>query len=446
MHSDDPRVDRGRSAVYQAEESIARIMRGSRRSVRLGRAVVVLPAEVRFGTLDAIQRFVDAVLSDPPTCAQYPGRGPAQVESRRGFRCATYESGRIRVPDSDPRGRWALTRSVVLHECAHHLAGAPGHGPQFRGALSHLYRAHLGEGAATLLEHLLAPLDDLPDVDPGRDDQPPSQRRVAALLAKAQSTTSAEEAEAYLAKAALVAQRHSVTLAVGAWSASGTPGTPTHRMLPIGQPRARSNPHLVALLLAIARSWSVPVDIGQGSTYCLLYGMPADLDQVEAIYVSASALMARRAEEHVRSGSWRGTLYRPEPGEPDRPVTATVARNAFCMGFVERVRRRLALGARDARSQSDIRDPAGGLDAGSMAGTATSRAGVDLALRARDLAVTDYHRQITRARGLWRGSSSAAGAALASRHAGARAADELDRRGLPSTSRAALDASPASQG
>jgi hypothetical protein len=343
---------------------------------------------------------------------------------------ATYTSGRIHIPSADPRGRWALTRSVVLHELAHHLAGVPGHGSSFRTTLVALYARHISPGAAALLRHLFAPIDAVPalaEVEPGPDEQ---VRRVAALLAKAESTASAEEAEAYLAKAALVAQRHSVDMAVAAMGPDAHPAGPTHRMLTIGEPRRALNKLLVSLIVAIARAWSVRVDIGHGSTYVLVYGMPADLDRVEAVFATASAMMLTRAGEHVRSRQWQGTTYRPPEGGPARPVTASVARNAFCLGFIHRLGRNLDDAARQARAG------AGGASGSGASGSggpmpmpeAPSAHRVDLALRARDLAVTDYHRATSRARGTWRGSTSGAGTAAHSRRAGERAADEFGRR------------------
>ena len=162
-------------------------------------------------------------------------------------------------------------------------------------------------------------------------------RRVAALLAKAESTANGEEAEAYLAKATIVAQRHSVDMAVAAMAPGAERAAPTHRMLTIGEPRRALNKLLVSLLVATARAWSVPVDIGHGSTYVLLYGLPTDLDRVEAVFATASAMMVSGSAEHVRSGGWRGSTYRPPQGGPAKPVTAAVARNAFCLGFIQRL-------------------------------------------------------------------------------------------------------------
>ena len=206
-------------------------------------------------------------------------------------------------------------------------------------------------------------------------------------------------------------------------------------MLTIGEPRRALNKLLVSLLVATARAWSVRVDIGHGSTYVLVYGMPADLDRVEAVFATASAMMLTRAQEHVRSGQWRGTTYRPPEGGPARPVTAAVARNAFCLGFIHRLGRNLDEAARLARSG------AGGgstltRESRERTGTEPTAHRVDLALRARDLAVTDYHRATSRARGTWRGSSSGAGTAAQSRRAGERAADEFGRRGVAGGTRA----------
>ncbi len=419
MQTQDPRVDRYRGAVYQAEDTIASVMRRPHRAVRIGRHVLTLPAEVRFGSLAGVQGYVDQVLMVPETVAQYAAPAPVRVQSRRGFRKATYSAGTINIPAADPRGRWALSRAVVLHEVAHHLAAVPGHGREFRAALLHLYRLHLGADASTLLAHLLAPVEHLPDpVDSAVEDD--QVRRVSALLAKAESTSSAQEAEAYLAKAGLVAQRHSVDMALAALDRHAAPDSPTHRMLTIGEPRRALNKRLVSLLIAIAHAWGVRVDIGPGSTYVLVYGMSADLDRVESVFATASSVMQTKAHDHIESGRWRGTSYRPIDGSPARPVTAALARNAFCIGFVSRLGHNLTHAAAAARRG----DPATGVPRADPTGR-TNR--VDVALRARELAVSDYHRAASNAKGTWRGSASSAGSATHSRRAGERAADEYGR-------------------
>jgi hypothetical protein len=164
----------------------------------------------------------------------------------------------------------------------------------------------------------------------------------------------------------------------------------------------------------------VRVDIGHGSAYALIYGMPKDLDRVESVFCTASSMMLSRAHTHVRSQSWRGSTYRPSPGAAPRPVTAAVARNAFLLGFIARLGAQLEHAERLARTSR-----AGGSGVDAPLGAAPAR--VDLALRTRDLAVTDYHRATSQARGTWRGSASSAGSAAASRRAGERAADDYGR-------------------
>ena len=114
--------------------------------------------------------------------------------------------------------------TVLLHELAHHLADGTGTVRLPRGAGPALPGPR-PPGRGALLARGFEHLEGLPDPDadpPGRHDD--QLRRVAALLAKAESTTHPEEAEAYLARAAILAQRHSIDLAVAALSASRPTG------------------------------------------------------------------------------------------------------------------------------------------------------------------------------------------------------------------------------
>jgi hypothetical protein len=223
-------------------------------------------------------------------------------------------------------------------------------------------------------------------------------------------------------------------MAVAAMAPGAERAAPTHRMLTIGEPRRALNKLLVSLLVTTARAWSVPVDIGHGSTYVLLYGLPTDLDRVEAVFATASAMMVSGAAEHVRSGGWRGSMYRPAQGGPAKPVTAAVARNAFCLGFIQRLGHNLTLAERQARTAAPSPHTRSG-----EAERPRTQDNVDLALRARDVAVNDYHRSASRARGTWRATTSGAATAAASRRAGERAADRYGRTGVRDDSRAAIE-------
>jgi putative metallohydrolase (TIGR04338 family) len=437
----DPRIDRSRAAVYLAEDHVAAGMDSPTRAVVIDGALHSLPPPLVFGEIDAMQRYADAVLAHPATLELAPDPGRVQVVTARGFRRATYRAGVISIPAANRRGQWAMRDTVLLHELAHHLADGHGHGPAFRAILVRLYRTHVSTGAAMLLARGFQHIDGLPESDsvpaPGRTDQ---LRRVAALLAKAESTTHQQEAEAYLARAAILAQRHSIDLAVAALSATTPDESPTRRMISIGEPRRALNGRFVSLLVAIARAWGVRADIGPSSTYVIVYGMPSDLDQVESVYATASTMMVSHAAAHVRAGGWRGTSYWASSGGR-RPVTAAVARNAFCLGFTERLGERVAEAQQTARRQAaDETGVVPGEDVGAELMAAGSRprspgrvsAGqaIELALHRRQAAVKEYHEQSSRAKGTWRGTSGGSWSASGSRAAGQRAAESYGAASL----------------
>ena len=105
MTNQDPRVDRSRGAVYQAEDSVASVMRRPHRMVRVGSSVVTLPEEVRFGSLAAIQGFVDARAG---RCHRAPGS--SLTGDRSWSRCGAGSGWRPTRPagsTSRPRTRGA---------------------------------------------------------------------------------------------------------------------------------------------------------------------------------------------------------------------------------------------------------------------------------------------------------------------------------------------------
>ncbi|BBZ11145.1 TIGR04338 family metallohydrolase [Mycobacterium branderi] len=131
--------DTQRSRVYAAEEFVRtlfdRAAEHASRSVEFFGAQLTLPPEARFGSVAAVQRYVDDVLSLPAVREQWPGTPPLRVRARRAATAAHYESGTgtgvIAVPDRDTAD-WAMRELVVLHEIAHHLCDqSPPHGPQF---------------------------------------------------------------------------------------------------------------------------------------------------------------------------------------------------------------------------------------------------------------------------------------------------------------------------
>jgi putative metallohydrolase (TIGR04338 family) len=131
--------DTQRSKVYAAEEFVRtlfdRAAEHGVRSIDFFGAALTLPPEARFGSLDAVARYVDQVLALPAVAQRWPAAGALAVRSRRGATAAHYENtdgtAVIAVPDRRPAG-WAMRELVVLHEIAHHLQPTePAHGPGF---------------------------------------------------------------------------------------------------------------------------------------------------------------------------------------------------------------------------------------------------------------------------------------------------------------------------
>ena len=149
--------DTQRAKVYAAEEFVRTLFdraaeRGNRVVDFLG-TQLTLPPEGRFGSVVAVQRYVDDVL------AHVGARRPLTVRVRRGVTAAHYERyddvAIIAVPDG--RATWALRELVVLHEIAHHLSDAePPHGPEFVATLCELAEAVMGPEVAHVLRVVYA--------------------------------------------------------------------------------------------------------------------------------------------------------------------------------------------------------------------------------------------------------------------------------------------------
>jgi putative metallohydrolase (TIGR04338 family) len=160
--------DAHRSAVYAAEDQVARtVERASRTSggrVDFFGSSLTLPPERRFADVTSVQRYVDAVLGLAWVTARWPGLPGCRVRERSGQTRATYEApgaGKppcIAVPLAT---RWAGRELVVLHEVAHHLVAhspvtdEPSHGPTFTGTFLALVEFVVGAEVTLLLRAAL---------------------------------------------------------------------------------------------------------------------------------------------------------------------------------------------------------------------------------------------------------------------------------------------------
>lgn len=154
-----PTRDAQRARVYRAEDGWAARLDAARQGAvlaRVGGSAVVLPAERRFGTLDAVSDYCARVLALPEVAALGGPTSPPRLRLRRGSRSAHWEPpGVVALPVPRLGEPWALRETVVLHELAHHvgeLAGlSRGHRAPFPALVLALVRTVLGEEAALAL-------------------------------------------------------------------------------------------------------------------------------------------------------------------------------------------------------------------------------------------------------------------------------------------------------
>jgi putative metallohydrolase (TIGR04338 family) len=118
---------------------------------------VVVPDDRKFGDLESVQRYVDAVLGLNWVRARWPqvAERAVSVRARAGSGKAHYERApaTIALPPFQLGGRWALRELVVLHELAHHVTdeSQPMHGQSFVANLLVLVAELLGPEAEFLL-------------------------------------------------------------------------------------------------------------------------------------------------------------------------------------------------------------------------------------------------------------------------------------------------------
>ena len=115
--------DSQRAKVYAAEEFVRtlfdRAAEHGSRSVEFFGGQLTLPPEARFGSVLAVQRYVDEVLALPSVRRQWSKVAPLTVRARRAATAAHYESrdctGVIAVPGGRRRSffasRWVCSRA-----------------------------------------------------------------------------------------------------------------------------------------------------------------------------------------------------------------------------------------------------------------------------------------------------------------------------------------------
>ena len=147
-----------RSRVYDAEHLVHRIFDRSAEFpvVDVAGSRLTLPVERKFGSIDAVQRYVESVLALAWVVSTWErAAAPVHVRERSGGGQAHYQriGSVMAVPGYRAGSGWALRELVILHELAHHLAPdiEIAHGGAFVDRLLTLVDGIVGPEAALLL-------------------------------------------------------------------------------------------------------------------------------------------------------------------------------------------------------------------------------------------------------------------------------------------------------
>lgn len=247
--------------------------------------------------------------------------------------------------------------------------------------------------------------------------------RISALLRQAEGTDNPHEAETFMQAAQRLATASSIDLAVArAHDPAGrTQTTPVSRQIAIGEAGKRGLKTYVQLFVAIARANDVTVDVAGNSTFVLAYGFGSDIDTCETLYTSLVVQMVGASGAYLRSGEYKGEEFsrvvtrgngrRTRRVVETKPLSPITARLNFQSAFAERIGKRLSEAREAARAEALHNDPDGENAPSSTA----------LALRDKEIEVTDFYKSESTARGHWRPSSASAGYSEAARRAGDRA-------------------------
>jgi Protein of unknown function (DUF2786) len=165
--------------------------------------------------------------------------------------------------------------------------------------------------------------------------------RVRALLAKAESTEFAEEAEALTARAQELMARHSIDHALLA-AETGTTGEPAARRLAVDTPYESQKTLLLHEIAAANRCKSIwHKNLG----LCTVLGFPADIDAVDLLFTS---LLVQATTALVQAGSHQDTHGRSRTRS---------FRQSFLIAYAYRIGERLAAATGEAQQNAAAESP-----------------------------------------------------------------------------------------
>lgn len=160
--------------------------------------------------------------------------------------------------------------------------------------------------------------------------------KIRALLAKAEATTFAEEAEAFSAKAQELMARHAIDAAMLHEAAPGTGGPVNARRVHIEEPYAESKVHLLA---AVAGANSARVVWDNSAGFATVFAYPVDLGLIDVLFTSLLVQAGRAATSAaVAAGRTRTPSFR----------------RAFLWAYAVRIGERLHLARRFAEEAAVV--------------------------------------------------------------------------------------------
>ncbi len=152
--------DQTRALTYAAEDStIDLLKRGGK--ITAFNSTFELDPLLKFGSLDAVQIFLDSLKKNKEFRGAYPIAAESElaVRARRGGAFAHYQSNVIALHDApNVKKAWSMNMAVVLHEVAHWvvdheaLGDVASHGDFFREVLVNLFEIFISPEASFLLK------------------------------------------------------------------------------------------------------------------------------------------------------------------------------------------------------------------------------------------------------------------------------------------------------
>ncbi|RZU36001.1 uncharacterized protein DUF2786 [Streptomyces sp. BK022] len=253
--------------------------------------------------------------------------------------------------------------------------------------------------------------------------------KLAKILNQAENASTPEEAATFMKKAQALATLTSIDLAVARQHTAKREQReqPTHKTITIGQPRKNNNARLVNLFIAIADQNDVKVNIAMNSTFVIAFGMPSDIEVVEALYASLLYQMTEAANAWLKLGEYKKeTVLRrvtkrdawgPYKDLVERPMDGRTARANFYEAFTNRISSRLWEARQEALEK---------VKKNVYTLPTTGENGVEyevevsaaLVLKEKSDEVKDYYEKASTAKGSWKGAGSTAHTSTTARRAG----------------------------